>query len=476
MTVRQPQAHDVIAAKGRFGERKKLLSNRDEILHASQEIQKLLAAGDKQALRAFLREQYPPDIADVMYFLNDEQDVAVFELLDTAEAAEVLDETDDCTREVITRATPPERLAQIVAELPSDEATDILQVAPPDKREQVLKLTDEATTSGIKRLLGYPKECAGGIMSTGFVSIPETATVGQALEHYGTQVDAEPIIYIYVVDAQGALHGSVDLHRLLTADRAEPVRAYVSDNHLFVYPDLDQEKVARIFARYDLIALPVVEHESGKLVGVITADDVIDVIEDESTEDQMRMAGSDAEELEKRSPARIAVMRLPWIMATMFIELLAGFVIHAFDATLARVILLASFMPIISAISGNTGLQSATIIVRGLSAGQIRVLDWQRAVLRQLQTTLILGAATGLTLGIIGAIWYGKITFGLVVAIGMFMAVNIAGVVGTVVPLTSKRLGYDPAITSGPFETAFQDVVGISIFLGLATFLIRYLL
>ncbi len=249
----------------------------------------------------------------------------------------------------------------------------------------------------------------------------------------------------------------------------------MSGNYISVYPEWDRERVARIFARYDLMAVPVVEPNEQRLLGVITADDVIDVIEAEVTEDALRVAGSDAEELEKRSPTRIALLRLPWIMATMFIELMAGFVIHTFDATLARVILLASFMPIISAISGNTGLQSATIIVRGLSTGQIRVLEWQRAVLRQLKTTIILGSATGLTLGVIGAAWYGKWTFGLVVAVGMFAAVNIAGVVGTVVPLTSKRLGFDPAITSGPFETAFQDVVGISIFLTLATVMIRYL-
>ncbi len=190
----------------------------------------------------------------------------------------------------------------------------------------------------------------------------------------------------------------------------------------------------------------------------------------------MRTAGSDAEELERRSPTRIALLRLPWIMATMFIELLAGVVIHVFDATLTQVILLASFMPIISAISGNTGLQSATIIVRGLSTGQVRLTRWQSAVIRQGKTTLILGAAAGFTLGVIGAIWSGKLAFGLIILVGMFMAVNIAGVVGTVVPLISKSLGFDPALTSGPFETAFQDVVGISIFLGFATLLIKLLL
>ncbi len=233
--------------------------------------------------------------------------------------------------------------------------------------------------------------------------------------------------------------------------------------------------MAHLFSRYDLLMLPVTEPGTNKLLGVITADDVMDVIAYEGTEDAMRTAGSDAAELERRSPTHIALLRLPWIMATMFIELLAGVVIHVFDSTLTQVILLASFMPIISAISGNTGLQSATIIVRGLSTGQVRLTRWQVAVLRQVKTTLILGAA-GLVLGVIGAIWDGKLVFGLVIFVGMFMAVNVAGVVGTVVPLLSKSLGFDPALTSGPFETAFQDVVGISIFLSIATAMIKFLL
>ncbi len=269
------------------------------------------------------------------------------------------------------------------------------------------------------------------------------------------------------------MKGVLDLRQVLTSAPATRVQDHWNPPLVSVPPNLDQEKVARIFARYDLISLPVVE-PGGKLVGVITTDDIIDVIEEENTEDVLRMAGSDAEEMERRSPARTALLRLPWIMATMFIELGAGVVIHFYDGTLARILLLASFMPIISAISGNTGLQSATIIVRGISTGQVHVTEWRRAILRQLVMTLILGAATGLTLGVIGAIWYGKWTFGLVVFIGMFAAVNIAGVVGTIVPLTSKRLGFDPAITSGPFETAFQDVVGISLFLTVATVMLRF--
>lgn len=226
--------------------------------------------------------------------------------------------------------------------------------------------------------------------------------------------------------------------------------------------------VAKLISDYDFLAIPVVGHRN-RMLGIVTVDDVIDFLAEEFEKNYLKMAGTDAEELDRKTPAQIAKLRIPWILATMFIELLAGLVIHAFDQTLTKVILLASFMPIISAISGNTGLQSAAIVIRGLSTGHVALSHWKHALARQMGTTLILGAVCGLTLGCIGAVWDHSVGFGAVVFVGMFMSVNIAGGVGTVIPMISKHFGYDPALTAGPFETAFQDVIGISIFLALAT-------
>jgi magnesium transporter len=241
-----------------------------------------------------------------------------------------------------------------------------------------------------------------------------------------------------------------------------------------VTTDIDQEEVAQIFKKYDIVSLPVTD-KAGKLLGRITVDDIVDVLEEEHEEDMARMVGSDAAELERRTPLQVALLRLPWIMITLFIQLLAGLVIHHYDQTLTQVILLASFMPIISAISGNTGLQSATIVVRGLATGHINLNKWWDPILRQLQTTLILGAACGLVIGLIGSFWHGKAVFGFIVGTSMFISINISAFVGTATPLISKRLGFDPALTAGPFETAFQDVIGISIFLSIATLLLQWL-
>lgn len=466
-----------VEPKQRFVARHKFLSDPEQARQLADKLKTLLAAGAAQtdALRKILDDLYPPDLADVLAFLDDAQDLAIFALLDKEEAAELLDEVDECTREQLVQNTEPARLARIVEQLPSDEATDIVQALKPEQVQPLLALVNPDHAQAIRRLMAYPPESAGGVMSLGYVAVDGAATMAQAEQLFRDNVNAEPLLDLYVVDRSGVLQGLANIKQIMGADPGAPVRTAMASVVTFVPPEMDQEHVARIFARYDLTALPVVSPADGKLLGIVTADDMIDVIEAEGTEDALRMAGSDAEEMERRSPARTALLRLPWIMATMFIELGAGVVIHFYDGTLAKVLLLASFMPIISAISGNTGLQSATIIVRGISAGQVHVTEWRRALLRQLTMTLLLGAATGLTLGVIGALWYGKATFGLVVFIGMFAAVNIAGIVGTVVPLISKRLGFDPAITSGPFETAFQDVVGISIFLTLATIMIPFL-
>ena len=465
----------------RFSQRRKLLTVRSDAQKVAENLRRSFAPNQQTELRALLDELHPADLADAMFFLNAAEEKIVFQALDTVEAAEVLDEVDAATKVSLISDTSPQRLADILKELPADQGTDIVGGLSADIAERALALADVDTAQDIRYLLAYPKDTAGGIMSLGFVDAPENATQEQALARFRDKTDVEPIFYIYIINESGALKGAVDLQSLLQARPETPLRDLMNKNLICVPPDTDQEQVAQIFARYDLTALPVVESYNGdgsavgKLLGVITADDIIDVIQEESDEDIAHLAGSDAQELETKSPAQVAKLRLPWIMITLFIELIAGFVIHYFDATLTKYILLASFMPIISAISGNTGLQSAAIIIRGLSTGQVQLANWRHAVARQVATTMILGGACAAALGIIGAIWDKHLSFGLVVFLGMFMSVNIAGVVGTVVPLISKSMGFDPALTAGPFETAFQDVVGISIFLSLAATLLHWL-
>lgn len=464
-----------MTANTHFATRRKLLTVRKDAMQCASDLRDLLAPEKAEALRTLLTHLHPADVVDAMQFLDEKEDKAVFNALEPSEAAVVLDEVDNTTRGYLVKATSRERLAAIVNALPSDEGADLIGVLSPDEAKQTLALAEPGHAANVETLLAYKPETAGGIMSLGYVSVRPDVTAAEALNTFRDCPNLEPVLEVYVTDEAGVLIGILDLHRLLKAPPTRPVRDLMHPPDITVPPDMDQEQVAHIFARYDLTVLPVVEAQHGKLLGIITADDILDVMQQENAEDVAHFSGSDAHELEKKSPFEVARLRLPWIMATMFIELLAGVVIHVFDGTLERIILLASFMPIISAISGNTGLQSAAIIIRGLSSGQVQLAHWKHALARQVTTTAILGGTCAATLGLIGGIWSHKFTFGLVVFLGMFASVNIAGIVGTIVPLLSKRAGFDPALTAGPFETAFQDVIGISIFLGLATLLLRFL-
>lgn len=458
--------------RDRFGHRHRALKSREELSELGAKLASCLGQGDATSLRAVVEEYHPADIADAMRNLSDAEDVTLFQMLTDEEAAEVLDELNETTLRNLVQTASHDRLARILTYLPADEAVDILGLLPVTDWELVLGYIDQPYA--LRTLLTYDPKTAGGIMTLDFTVVSHDRTCADALAEFKQKRSVEPIFYVFVTDLDGRFMGAVDFHALLRAELHRKIGTLVDTEVVRVPPDMDQETVALIFARYDLTAVPVVCPD-WRLHGIITADDIIDVVLEEADEDIARLAGTDAHELEKKSPSQIALMRLPWIMITLFIELIAGFVIKAFDGTLSQILLLASFMPIISAISGNTGLQSAAIIIRGLSSGDVNLSDWKHAVRRQLATTVILGGACGLVLGTVGAIWYGKWTFGALVATGMFASVNIAGAVGTAIPLVSKHFGFDPAMTAGPFETAFQDVVGISIFLGMATLLMPFL-
>ena len=428
------------------------------------------------AMTAALSRRHPTEIVDAVGDLSRAETLAIFNWLDNERAAEVLSYLDADTVRYLTDNTPSARIADLLDRLPMDDAADVVSESSPAKIETLLKdLSARAPVDAaeVRKLLSYDEEAAGRLMTDKYAAVGPEASANDVIAYIRSNAaELETINDIYVLGENRVLLGVTSIRNVLMAGPDQAVGDFMTADPIHVSANTDQKDAARLISRYDLLTLPVT-NEAGQMQGIVTIDDTIDVLVEDFNEEYLRSVGSDAEELERKSPVEVAKLRMPWIMATMFIELLAGVVIHAFDATLTRFILLASFMPIISAISGNMGLQSAAIIIRGLSTGQVQLSGWRHAVTRQLATTMILGAACAVALGIIGAIWDKHLGFGLVVFLGMFMAVNIAGVVGTVVPLLSKRAGFDPALTAGPFETAFQDVVGISIFLSLASFLLH---
>jgi len=441
-------------------------------------LRKPLGAGGDVRLTAALAGRHPAQIVEALNGLTRAEALAVFNWLDNDRAAEVLDELDPEMVRFLTDNAPLVRITEMLDRLPMDDAAEVVSEAHPQIAASLLQSLEARApedAAEVRRLLAYPARSAGRLMTDKFAAVAPQTNPEEVLDYLRREADTlETVNEIYVLDDDGRLLGMSPIRAALTATRGEPIRAWMTPDPISVTPETEQQEAAILISRYDLLTLPVTD-TAGKLLGILTIDDTLDVLVEEFNEDYLRAVGSDAEELERKSPAQIAKLRLPWIMATMFIELGAGFVINNFSPVLTKFILLASFMPIISAISGNTGLQSAAIIIRGLSTGQVQIANWRHALARQMATTLMLGGACALVIGLISWVWSHNATFGLVVFLGMFLAVNIAGIVGTAVPLLSKRAGFDPAMTAGPFETAFQDVVGISIFLSLASALLNWL-
>jgi magnesium transporter len=423
--------------------------------------------------RAVIEDSHPADLAQALRHLPVEQLVAVFRLLGPEQASRLLSELDDETLIQLVQALEDVEVSRILNRMPAEHAADIVEELPAEQAEKILDLMEEEKSEDVQELLEYPEHSAGRLMSPEVVAVHESATVDDAIQHIRKSVTEEKAFELYVVDDHRHLIGVVPLRRLLIADPKTRILAVRNEDVVSVTPETDREEVARVVAKYDLVSVPVVDPRH-RLLGTIAVDDVIDILGEEASEDIFRIAGSDASELERRSPRQVALMRLPWVLATLGIEMLAGLVIHYFDRTLAKVILLASFMPVIQAISGNTGLQSVTMVVRGLATGHVHLDRWWEPLRRQVQTSSIIGAVCAAVVGTIGWLWHSA-AFGLVVAVSMFVSVNLSGAAGTAIPMVSKGLGFDPALTAGPFETALQDVLGVAIFLSLATALLHWL-
>jgi magnesium transporter len=444
----------------------------DELM---QDIEELVTSRSDYVLLNILHDLYPADIAHIINRLDTKEASYIFGLLPDDIAREVIVELDDVHREHLLNTLPQERINVIVEGMDSDDAADIVGELSRERAEEVLDTMNVEDSSDVQELLRYDENTAGGLMAKEMAVVNQKATVKQAIREVRRLSKEHKNIYnVYVVDDQGVFVGAVPLQDLLV--HAPNKRMYKIMNSEFpsVTTDVDQEEVAQIFKRYDVVSLPVTDN-AGVLLGRITVDDIVDVLEEEHEEDVARMVGSDAEEMERRTPYQIAMLRLPWILITLLIQSVAGLVVHFYSPTLSQVILLASFMPIISALSGNTGLQAAAIVVRGLATGHVSLNRWTTPIKRQVQTSTILGLACGLIVGLIGGVWHGTFAFGFVVGTSMFISINISGFIGSATPLLSKRLGFDPAVTAGPFETAFQDVIGITVFLTIATLMLQWL-
>jgi magnesium transporter len=367
---------------------------------------------------------------------------------------------------------PVAQLSDILDEMEPDDAADVLAELPREQASAALAGMEDATE--VRGLLAYDEESAGGLMTLNVISLRAGATVGRALTLLRQLHPTEDLsYYLYVTEDDGRLVGVVSLRQLVTSDLGTPLAQIMHRDAISVPVDADREEAARLLARYGLLMIPTVDAE-GRLVGAITADDVIDVIQEEATEDIYHLAGLDAEESVDESVMTTSRRRLTWLLINLPTAMLAGWVVSQFEGTVARVAALAVFMPIIAGMGGNAGIQTLTLIVRSLALGEVRLRDTWHALGREALVGLVNGLCFGVVIGLVGWLWKGISILGVIAAIAMLANMIAAAIAGTLVPLVLRRIGADPALASGVIVTTFTDVTGYGCFLGLATLLIRF--
>lgn len=417
------------------------------------------------------RELEPPDLADVLDSLDDDERLAVVRVLPPDISGPALVEMPDETRaEETFAALDPAVAADIVEELEDDEAADILGALDPEEQQRILTAVEDR--SEVERLLRYDEETAGGLMTTRLVVVPEAATAEEALEQIRNQTEeVEDFYQVFVVDSAGRLVGVLPLRDLVVSPLQRPVREFMEGADLRVTPELDQEEVARLMARYNLPSVPVVD-ATGRLLGRVTFDDVADVVEAEATEDLLQFSGGSADE-DIAAGWHVAVRsRLPWLLVNLLTAFLAGGVVLFFQDTLMRMTVLAAIMPIIAGMGGNAGTQALAVTVRRLALGLVP----RGRSLQVIGKEMVVGLVNGLAIGTVVAVVSGALGYtamlGLVVFLAMVGNLFVAGFAGAFIPILLERLNIDPAVASSIFVTTFTDVCGFLLLLQLADRLI----
>jgi magnesium transporter len=439
-----------------------------------EQIERIRQLIDDSALgevRKILEPVGPEDIAEVLREFSFEQKFTIFNLLDLDKAAVVLDDTDPQTRLQLLQKLEPRKLGRILGEMPVDEAADVIEDIPEKEREDVLELMREKDAEEVEEILSYPEDSAARVMNPNFVSVKDFSSVEDAVSDIRDQKTEEDIFYVYVVDNAMRLKGTIPLARLITARRGTLVRDIMDEDAHYARVMEDQERAAHLMKKYDVYALPVVD-ENDRLVGRITADDIIDVMDEERAEDMSRMTGTMEEEQGTETTGRATQNRLPWLITCMLGSILTGLVIQMFEVTLAEMIALVSFIPVVTATGGNSGVQASTVVVRELALGTMDMGKTAEEVWRQLKIALSLGFICGIVLTLLANFWKKDTMVGAIVGVSIFLVVVWSNVVGVIIPTVFRRLNIDPAIASGPLITTLNDVVGVFIYLSVATLLL----
>ncbi|MBT9141290.1 MAG: Magnesium transporter MgtE [Dehalococcoidia bacterium] len=437
-----------------------------------QKILKMIKERDTN-LQEFFQNLHPSDFAEIVEDLSDEQKADLFELLSDEEAAMVIQEMEDIEQVDLFQLLSRKRASAILKEMSTDDAADLLAELPEDEAKELLTLIDE-DAEDIRGLLKYRKDSAGGIMATEFISFPENMTVEETIRRLREIApEAETVYYVYVVDEEARLIGVLSLRELIVSPDGTRLSEIMRKNVVHVAVDLDQEEVARLVSKYDLLAVPVVDDDQ-RLLGIVTVDDILDVLEEEVTEDIYRRVGVaelESVDLVGASVSSLLRRRLPWLLITLVGGLIVGSVIQAYEEALMAVAALVFFIPVIMDMGGNVATQSSTVFVRGVATGEIERSEMWGYFFREIRVALIMGVVCGVTASLAAGMWQADPILGAVVGIAMFSTVTFAAIIGTLVPLILSRMGVDPAYASGPLVTSIKDATGLLIYFSIAVHL-----
>lgn len=446
----------------------------DELM---DDLRDLIQSKSDFLIKNILNDVYPTDIAHIIGRLEFEEGDYLFSLLSPEDQGRVIVELDDDHREHFLETLKSHQITDIVEELPTDEATDIVSELSDEKAEAVLDELSIEDSQDLKELLQYHENSAGGLMQKEVITVQQKDTVKkaiQAVRRAAKEDEGQHFYFVYVVDENDKLVGSLSISNLILLSPARRIYKVMDTDIISVKTDVDQEEVANIFKKYNLVAVPVVDF-SGRVMGRITVDDIVDVIEEEASEDIFRLGGVGINERLSTPPLISLRKRLPWLSVYLVTGLITSSIINLFHSTLESLVILAALMPLVAGMGGNAGTQAITLMVRGIALGEVDFSNARKALFKELSVGLLNGALVGFLAGTVIAIVYGKVMLGVVMCLAMITNLFIAALMGTLVPLGLKWAKIDPALASAVLVTTCTDVFGFVSFLGFATLFLSML-
>lgn len=446
-------------------------TDRNKILIES--IKRLLRRGATSHLIKIVNKTHAADLSIVFRSLSLSHQHKLFDIIEDTEQKGILfTELDEDAFLDLIEGVELDHLVEILEQMPTDDVADLIGRLPEEMSDTILEKMKMEGSEEVEDLLRYKDDSAGGIMVPDFIALTEDTTAKKAIESLQNEhLDVEMPFYLYVVDQYGKLVGVSSLRQLVVVPSESTLRDFMTTDVFSVQTDMDQEEVAKIVARYDILAVPVVD-DTNKLVGIVTVDDVIDIFRREATEDILKMAGAGEEFVETKSVLKSTRIRLPWLFASCLGGIVAFLIIGHFEGSISKLGYLAAFIPVIMGMGGNIGTQSSTIVVRGLATGRLQLRDIWSVVSKELAIGLILGLVYGVIIGMAAQFRYSRGALAVSVGVALICSMSVAALVGSLVPMVFARFNIDPAVASGPFVTTAIDIISVFFYFQIATTLL----